>query len=162
MNKKMIILIRIIPLISILLFSSSSKTKKKVITPFPVDSLILYMKEVGIKHIGVVLQQIKLETGHLTFYNAETLKACNNITAMRKSKNRKTTCIGVLRGYAKYENWRSGLEDYYYWQNQFGPIKTNMDYYKYLQRRRYSLYKTYIKVLKQVPLTKKEIELIKK
>ena len=158
------ILLRTISILAIVALSSSYRPKYKPVykAEISTDSIILYMKELGIKHIGVVLQQIKLETWHLTFQGAPTLKECNNITAMRKARNRKTNNIGSVRKYAKYTNWRDCLKDYYYWQNQFGPIKTKIDYYKYLQRRRYSVAKKYIRTLKRVPLTGHEIELINK
>lgn len=157
----MITLIRIIPLIGILLLSSSSKTKKKVITPFPVDSLILYMKEVGIKHIDIVLRQAKLET---YYFSSPIFRNNHNLFGMRLAKNRKTTAVGESETYAVYTDWKSSVKDYYLWQIRTPKMldRYKNNYYAFLKIRHYSTKDRYYRVLKQVPLTKSEIELIKK
>lgn len=161
MNKKMIILIRIIPLLSILLLSSSSKTKKKDNSPFLVDSLILYMKEVGIKHIDIVLRQAKLET---YYFSSPIFRNNHNLFGMRLAENRETTAIGESETYAVYTDWRSSVKDYYLWQILYPKTlnKYKNNYYAFLKIRHYSTKDRYYHILKQVPLTKKEIELIKK
>ena len=161
MNKKMIILIRIIPLLGILLLSSSSKTKKKVKTPFPVDSLILYMKEIGIKHIDIVLRQAKLET---YYFSSPIFRDNHNLFGMRLAKNRKTTAVGESETYAVYTDWRSSVKDYYLWQIRTPKMldRYKDNYYAFLKIRHYSTKDRYYRVLKKVPLTKSEIELIKK
>lgn len=157
----MITLIRIIPLLSILLLSSSSKTKKKVITPFPVDSLILYMKEVGIKHIDIVLRQAKLET---YYFSSPIFRNNHNLFGMRPAKNRETTAVGESETYAVYTDWRSSVKDYYLWQIRTPKMldRYKNNYYDLLKIRHYSTKDRYYRVLKKVPLTKPEIELIKK
>lgn len=157
----MITLIRIIPFLAILLFSFFGKAKKHKKTKFPIDSLILYMKEVGIKHIDIVLRQAKLET---YYFSSPIFRDNHNLFGMRPAKNRKTTAVGESETYAVYTDWRSSVKDYYLWQIRTPKMldRYKDNYYAFLKIRHYSTKDRYYRVLKKVPLTKSEIELIKK
>lgn len=124
---------------------------------FSTDSLIIYMKKVGVKHLVIALQQAKLETGHFT--SSRFTKDCN-LFGMQKAKNRKTTAIGERDGYAVYESWKRSVVDYYLWQNDFYRLTGKEDYKRLLVRRKYNLNKNYMKTVLAVYITQHEMDLI--
>lgn len=126
---------------------------------FSTDSLIIYMKKVGVKHLVIALKQAKLETGYFT--SDRFINDCN-LFGMQKARNRKTTAIGQRDGYAVYESWKRSVVDYYLWQNDFYTLTGKEDYKKILKRRKYNLNKNYMKTVLAVPVTKHEMDLINK
>ena len=124
---------------------------------FSTDSLIIYMKKVGVKHIVIALKQAKLETGYFT---SDRFINDRNLFGMQKAKNRKTTAIGQRDGYAVYESWKQSVVDYYLWQNDFYRLTGKENYSRLLVRRKYNLNKFYMRTVLAVPVTQHEMDLI--
>ena len=124
---------------------------------FSTDSLIIYMKKVGVKHIVIALKQAKLETGYFT---SDRFINDRNLFGMQKAKNRKTTAIGQRDGYAVYESWKQSVVDYYLWQNDFYRLTGKENYSRLLVSRKYNLNKNYMKTVLAVHITQHEMDLI--
>lgn len=143
----------IISALLIVLIAPESNAQNK----FSTDSLIIYMKKIGVKHLVIALQQAKVETGHFT---APRFTKDHNVFGMQYAKNRKKTAIGKNGDYSTYDSWKKSVEDYYLWQNQFGKLTGEENYKRLLVRRKYNLNKNYMKTVLAVYITEHEMDLI--
>lgn len=124
---------------------------------FSTDSLILYMKKIGVKHIKIALQQAKLETN---YFSSPIFIENKNLFGMQLAWSRKHVAIGRKDNYALYSDWKNSVKDYYLWQNQFGSLTGKENYGKLLTNRKYNMNKNYVQTVLAVPITEHEMDLI--
>lgn len=121
----------------LLAYGATSQTK---------DSVLNYMKQVGVQCPEVVIRQSILETGHFT---SDICKENHNLFGMKYAKQRPTVAIGESKGHAMYRSWRWSVVDLYLWQQEFYH---GGDYYDFLKRIGYATSKEYIKKLNQIKI----------
>lgn len=124
-------------IIFVLFFTSLSNignTKYKVVIineQINDNSLLSYIKKIGIAHPKIVLTQAKLESAN---FKSKLFKSNNNIFGMKYPERRKTTAIGVNRNHSVYSSWKEAVIDYKIWQDTYAKkyIKSKKQYLKYL------------------------------
>jgi uncharacterized FlgJ-related protein len=121
--------------------------KKEISDEFSEENMILYMKEVGIKHIPVVLAQAKLESGH---YSSYIFIENNNLFGMKAARIRQTTNIGENRGHALFKSWKDCILDYLYYQQTYLYHADNQEEYLAYLANNYAEDPNYIYKLKDL------------
>jgi uncharacterized FlgJ-related protein len=106
--------------------------------------------EKNIKYPEVVFAQAVLESGH---FKAPLFISQNNLFGMKVPKKRETTAINKgNKGYAKYLNWSSSIDDYLLWQQFTLKNKSGLTKSQYLSLlgKIYAKDKNYVSTLKRV------------
>lgn len=115
--------------------------------PFSEEKLISMMKDLGIRFPHIVLAQSKLETGN---WKSALFLENHNLFGMKEASRRVSTAKGSNKGHAYYDSWRESVYDYAFYQCRYlGNIKTEADYYSYLNAS-YAEDTTYIDKLKTI------------
>ena len=116
---------------------------------FSPDNLMDYIKKCGIKFPEIVYRQALLESGRFT---SDIYTEGNNLFGMKLAKQRPTTAIGEYMGHAKYDSWKSSVQDYALFQSAFmRDCKTEDQYYSKLGRS-YAENDKYISLLKNIKI----------
>lgn len=89
------------------------------------DSIEQYLRKYKVRHVDIVLAQVKLESGYLT---SGLYKSNNNPFGMKRAGSRPTTSSGVKNGFAYYDSVEMAVLDYALMQAA---------YYKNLNREQY-------------------------
>jgi flagellum-specific peptidoglycan hydrolase FlgJ len=98
------------------------------------DNIIKELKANGIKHIDVVLKQIKLETGNL---KSNVCLNNNNLFGLTYKGER----------YLTFNHWSESIKCYKKVQNK---MRHNENYYAFLKRIKYASDNKYINKLKKI------------
>jgi uncharacterized FlgJ-related protein len=81
----------------------------------------------------IVLAQAYLESGN---FKSTIFIENNNLFGMKEAKVRSTVSKGTNRNHAFYEGWQESVIDYaLYYSTYLSNLKTESEYYAYLQRR---------------------------
>jgi uncharacterized FlgJ-related protein len=110
------------------------------------ENIYLALKTLNVKYADVVYAQIMLESANL---HSKLFKTNNNLMGMKHPKRRETTSLGSRKGYARYEDWYSCVQDYLLYQNDILEDKhmSKKQYIAYLGKK-YATDKHYIAKLK--------------
>lgn len=108
-----------------------TKKVETVSKDFPVDSVILYMKQLNIKHLEFSFAQLQHETGG---FSSNIFKENYNLAGMKVAYQRPTTAIGENRGHAQYLNWRDSVIDFALLQTRIlAKTKGKKEYMDYIK-----------------------------
>lgn len=114
---------------------------------FTPQKLLIYLRDIGVKHAEIVYAQAVLETGN---FKSKGFKMCNNLFGMRVARSRPTSALGEKFGYAYFKDWRMSVIDYALFQSAYArKIRTKSGYYEYLSRN-YASDAGYINKLKKI------------
>ena len=101
--------------------------------PFSEEALYNYLKELNVKFPEIIIAQARLETAN---YTSTIFKENNNLFGMKEAKIRITTNKGSNLGHAVFDNWQDSVLDYAFYQARYlGSIKTQKEYFDYLNNR---------------------------
>jgi len=106
---------------------------RKQINPYPIkgtkviakdftDTVYNYMVDIGILYPDIVIRQVLLETGNFTSNicvdncNLFGMKVPGKFYGYQYGREYDLGLLGSNRGHASYEDWKSSVRDYYYWQ----------------------------------------------
>ena len=105
-----------------------------------------YAYHLGIKHHDIFMGQVALESGYL---KSNIFKTNNNMLGMKMPKQRRTTAIEEINGFAYYRNWKDCVLDYLLYQNAYYKDDKE-DYYDFLKRMGYCEKDDYVDKLKGI------------
>ena len=129
---------------TILIDSIKTENKKSIndLTVFSVENLYNYLIDKGINDPSYIIPQFMIETGN---FKSNLFVNANNVCGMRLSKKRKNTAIGKTKsGYAKYENWMKGVDDFLLWLKYNSINVSNGNYIYSLKRVNYNKNPRYV------------------
>ena len=134
-------------LICLILIVNTALAKPTLKPKLEKEEVLNYMDSLGIKYPEIVWAQAVWETGH---FRSKLYVYNNNLFGMRVARSRKHTAIGKRVGYARYLSWQESVLDYKYFQQLFiGKIKSEKDYFRYLDKY-YSAGRRYSKSIKKI------------
>jgi hypothetical protein len=134
-------------LICLILIVNTALAKPTLKPKLEKEEVLNYMDSLGIEYPEIVWAQAVWETGH---FRSKLYVYNNNLFGMRVARSRQHTAIGKRFGYARYLSWQESVLDYKYFQQLFiGKIKSEKDYFRYLDRH-YSAGKRYSKSIKKI------------
>ena len=123
------------------------KIEHPVDSTFTPQKLVMYLKEVGVKHAEIVYAQAVLETGN---FKSKSFRLCNNLFGMKVARSRPTTALGERYGHAYFKDWQMSVIDYAMFQSAYArKIRTERGYYEYLSRN-YASDVEYVNKLKKI------------
>ena len=123
------------------------KIEQPVDSTFTPQKLVMYLKEVGVKHAEIVYAQAVLETGN---FKSKSFRLCNNLFGMKVARSRPTTALGERYGHAYFKDWKMSVIDYAMFQSAYArKIRTDIGYYEYLSRN-YASDVEYVNKLKKI------------
>jgi hypothetical protein len=123
------------------------KIDRPVDSTFTPQKLVIYLRDVGIKHAEIVYAQAVLETGN---FKSKSFRLCNNLFGMKVARSRPTTALGERYGHAYFKDWRMSVIDYAMFQSAYTrKIRTKEGYYEYLSRN-YASDVEYVNKLKNI------------
>lgn len=131
---------------SIQLISGTIELQQNEKLPLTPQNVFVVIKDLNIKYPEFVFAQAILESGE---FKSKITKSNNNLFGMRRSKTRKSTSIGINKGYATYDCWYNSVVDYKLWQDK-NPPSNNIDYSVYLKKRKYCTNPYYAKHIQMV------------
>ena len=115
-----------------------------------VDELIKAVYTLPFKYKKIVIAQAILETG---WFTSKNFKVNNNLFGMKTPYTRVTTADSSINGYAHYSKWELSVIDYYLMisvRNDIINIKTEAEYYRYVDRIYSEVGISYSNQLKQI------------
>jgi uncharacterized FlgJ-related protein len=135
-----------------LLLVLMSFTTRKETESVSLTHVLLYeqINQKNIKFPDIVFAQAVLESGH---FKSPLFINQNNLFGMKVPKKRETTATNKgNKGYAKYIDWDSSIDDYLLWQQFTLKNKSELtkDQYMSLLSRIYAEDKNYVLLLKNV------------
>ena len=134
-------------LICLILIVNTALAKPTLKPKLEKEEVLNYMDSLGIQYPEIVWAQAVWETGH---FRSKLYVYNNNLFGMRVARSRKHTAIGKRFGYARYLSWQESVLDYKYFQQLFiGKIKSEKDYFRYLDKY-YSAGRHYSKLIKKI------------
>jgi uncharacterized FlgJ-related protein len=142
---------------SLLTLSSFTTTKETEFTSLTHELLYEQINQKNIKFPDIVFAQAVLESGH---FKAPLFISQNNLFGMKVPKKRETTAINKgNKGYAKYLDWDSSIDDYLLWQQFTLKNKSQLSKTQYLSLlgKIYAKDKNYVSTLKKVMSNHKKI-----
>lgn len=114
---------------------------------FSEEKFVNKIKELNFPFPNIVYAQAILESNRFT---SSIFKENNNIFGMRLATQRITSAKGENNTYAYYSHWTESLIDYaLYSANYLSKLKTEEDYYNYLQQN-YAEDSRYVEKLKEI------------
>ena len=114
---------------------------------FNKEKMVVMLNDLNVKFPWIPLAQSMIETGQ---WKSNVFLENNNLFGMREAKSRITTSIGTNLNHAKYNSWRESVYDYAFYQSRYlGNIKTESEYYQYLDAS-YAENPEYVKKVKQI------------
>ena len=123
------------------------KIEQPVDSTFTPQKLVMYLREVGVKHAEIVYAQAVLETGN---FKSKSFRLCNNLFGMKVARSRPTTALGERYGHAYFKDWKMSVIDYAMFQSAYArKIRTKSGYYEYLSRN-YASDVEYVNKLKKI------------
>lgn len=115
--------------------------------PFSEKALAEQIEKLNFRFPEIVLAQAKLESSNFT---SPIFKENNNLFGMKEAKVRANLAVGTNRSHAYYDSWEDSVTDYaLYYSTYLYKLKTEQDYYKYLQEH-YAEDTGYVERLKQI------------
>ena len=114
---------------------------------FSKEKMANMLDDLNVKFPWIPMAQSMIETGQ---WKSEVFLENNNLFGMREAKSRITTSIGTNLNHAEYNSWRESVYDYAFYQSRYlGNIKTESEYYQYLDAS-YAEDPGYIKKVQQI------------
>jgi hypothetical protein len=114
---------------------------------FTEEKFVNEINRLRIRFPHIVMAQSILETNR---WSSRIFIESNNLFGMKEAKARITTASGTHLNHAYYENWMESLYDYGFYQSRYlGKIKTEEEYYLYLQES-YAEDVSYVSKLKNI------------
>lgn len=99
--------------------------------PFTKNKMAEMLMELNVNFPWIPMAQSMIETGN---WKSDIFVENNNLFGMKEAKSRITTAIGTNKNHAEYNTWRESIYDYAFYQSRYlGKIKTENDYYAYLE-----------------------------
>ena len=119
------------------------------------ESLYNEILEQNLEFPDVVFAQAIIESGN---FKSDICRNNYNLFGMRKPKSRKTTAVGVRRGYAVYEDYGFSVSDYGLYQDRVLSKKkyTKSQYISYLGKK-YARNPKYVSEIKKTMVKYKYI-----
>jgi uncharacterized FlgJ-related protein len=114
---------------------------------FSKEKMATMLDDLNVKFPWIPMAQSIVETGQ---WKSEVFLENNNLFGMREAKSRITTSIGTNLNHAEYHSWRESIYDYAFYQSRYlGSIKTESEYYQYLEAS-YAEDPEYVKKIKGI------------
>ena len=114
---------------------------------FNKEKMATMLQDLNVKYPWIPMAQSMIETGQ---WKSEVFFENNNLFGMREAKSRITTSIGTNLNHAQYNSWRESVYDYAFYQSRYlGNIKTESEYYQYLDAS-YAEDPGYVNKVKQI------------
>jgi uncharacterized FlgJ-related protein len=114
--------------------------------PFSEKALNNLLLKLKVKHIDIILNQSKIETG---YYKSQVFLENNNLFGMRQPENRITTAIGSNLNHAVYNTWQESVIDYAIYQSTYLKNMNRKEYLLYLHNN-YAKNKNYVNLINQL------------
>jgi len=107
-------------------------THEVVVQPTEVFSERLLKQEIerlNLRHPDIVFAQAVLESSR---FKSDLFKSNNNMFGMKVARQRPTTAVKSVRGYAWYPTWRESLLDYAMMSSKYFSRLNRNEYLQYL------------------------------
>ena len=110
------------------------------------ERVLTLLDTLNVEHPHIVFAQMRLESGN---FKSDLAKSNNNFFGMKHPRQRATTSLDEVKGYASYRSWSYSVLDYAIWQRRYARVLTEEEYLEMLSEK-YAEDKAYVRKVKSI------------